>query len=142
MLGGSVVPSVPPVCTAPVKYRGGDALKRDIDNLKAAVANLRHHAVFMPAVAPSGVGTNKYYRSDEEFFHAVGAALHTGYQAIVDAGFLLQIDDPYLKRTFLRPASRSSSARCAGHALCRGDQRKSARNSARTSAPPHLLRHQ
>jgi 5-methyltetrahydropteroyltriglutamate--homocysteine methyltransferase len=103
MLGGSVVPSVPLVCTGPVKYRGENALKRDIDNLKAAAANLRHHAVFMPAVAPSGVGANEYYRSDEEFFHAVGAALHTEYQAIVDAGFLLQIDDPFLSENFADP---------------------------------------
>jgi 5-methyltetrahydropteroyltriglutamate--homocysteine methyltransferase len=50
----------------------------------------------MPAVAPSGVGTNEYYRSDEEYLVAVGDALRTEYQAIVDAGFILQIDDPWL----------------------------------------------
>jgi 5-methyltetrahydropteroyltriglutamate--homocysteine methyltransferase len=115
MLGGSVVPGVPLVCTGPVKYRGEDALTRDIDNLKAAaVANLKHHAVFMPAVAPSGVGTNEYYRTDEEFFHAVGAALRTEYKAIVDAGFLLQIDDPFLSENFadphLDPARRQARA--------------------------------
>jgi 5-methyltetrahydropteroyltriglutamate--homocysteine methyltransferase len=103
MLGGSVVPSVPLVCTGPIKYRGEEALKRDIDNLKAAAADLKDHAVFMPSVAPSGVGTNDYYRDDEEFFHAVGAALRTEYQAIVDAGFLLQIDDPFLSENFADP---------------------------------------
>jgi 5-methyltetrahydropteroyltriglutamate--homocysteine methyltransferase len=103
MLGGTVVPIVPLVCTGPVKYRGHAALARDIDNLKAASAGAKHHAVFMPSVAPSGVGTNEYYRSDEEFFHAVGAALHTEYQAIVDAGFLLQIDDPFLSENFAHP---------------------------------------
>src|SRR5580704_10636246 len=46
MLGGAVVPSVPLVCTGPIKYRGEAALKRDIDNLKAASANVSHHAVF------------------------------------------------------------------------------------------------
>jgi len=114
MLGGSVVPAVPLVCTGPVKYRGEDALKRDIDNLKAAAANVKSHAVFMPSVAPSGVGANEYYRSDEEFLHAVGAALHTEYQAIVDAGFLLQIDDPFLSENFadphLDPAQRQARA--------------------------------
>ena len=114
MLGGSVVPSVPLVCTGPIKYRGEEALKRDIDNLKAAAANVKHHAVFMPSVAPSGVGTNEYYRSDEEFFHAVGAALRTEYLAIVDAGFLLQIDDPFLSENFadpqLDPAQRQAMA--------------------------------
>src|SRR5580698_6910553 len=103
MLGGAVVPSVPLVCIGPIKYRGEEALKRDIDNLKAASAGVTHHAVFMPSVAPSGVGTNEYYRTDEEFFHAVGAALRTEYQAIVDAGFLLQIDDPFLSENFADP---------------------------------------
>jgi 5-methyltetrahydropteroyltriglutamate--homocysteine methyltransferase len=50
----------------------------------------------MPAVAPSGVGSNAYYSNDEEYLHAVGDALRTEYQTIVDAGFILQIDDPWL----------------------------------------------
>src|SRR5271165_3233913 len=62
MLGGAVVPSVPLVCTGPIKYRGGEAIRRDIDNLKTATANLTDREVFIPAVAPSGVGTNEYYR--------------------------------------------------------------------------------
>ena len=103
MLGGSIVPAVPLVCTGPIAYRGHEALTRDIDNLKAATANLKHHAVFMPSVAPSGVGTNQYYRDDEEFFHALAAALRTEYKAIVDAGFLLQIDDPFLSENFSDP---------------------------------------
>jgi 5-methyltetrahydropteroyltriglutamate--homocysteine methyltransferase len=114
MLGGSVVPAVPLVCTGPVKYRGDDALRRDIDNLKAAAADVQSHAAFMPSVAPSGVGSNEYYRSEEEFLHAVGTALHTEYKAIVDAGFLLQIDDPFLSENFadphLDPAQRHERA--------------------------------
>jgi 5-methyltetrahydropteroyltriglutamate--homocysteine methyltransferase len=99
MLGGSIAPVVPLVCTGPVRYRGLEALQRDIDNLKAATAG-RAHAVFMPAVAPSGVGSNAHYPSEEAFFDAVGAALATEYRAIVDAGFLLQIDDPFLSDLF------------------------------------------
>jgi 5-methyltetrahydropteroyltriglutamate--homocysteine methyltransferase len=119
MLGGAVVPSVPLVCIGPIKYRGEEALKRDVDILKAAAAgvnhgNLRNHGVFMPSVAPSGVGSNEYYGSEEEFFHAVGAALRTEYKAIVDAGFLLQIDDPFLSENFadphLDPAQRQAMA--------------------------------
>ena len=94
MMGGAVAPVVPLVCTGPVKYRGEAALKRDIENLKAAAGAA--HGAFMPAVAPSGVGSNEYYRTEEEFFHAVGAALRSEYQAIVDAGLLLQVDDPFL----------------------------------------------
>ena len=104
MIGGAIAPAVPLVCTGPVKYRGEEALGRDIDNLKAALKGAGHRAAFMPAVAPSGVGSNEYYRSEEEFFHAVGAALRTEYQAIVDAGFLLQVDDPFLTDIFADPA--------------------------------------
>ena len=104
MTGGAVAPVVPLVCAGPVHYRGGEALRRDIDNLQAALAGVPHVAAFMPAVAPSGVGENEYYNTDEAFFHAVGEALHEEYQAIVDAGFLLQIDDPFLSDLFGDPA--------------------------------------
>ena len=62
----------------------------------------------MPSIAPSGVGSNEYYRTEEEFFHAAGAALRNEYQAIVDAGFLVQIDDPFLTDIFSNPALDSS----------------------------------
>ena len=103
MLGGTVAPVVPMVCTGPVKYRGEAALAQDIANLKAAAAAAGAQGVFMPAVAPSGVGVNEYYKSEEEFFHAVGAALSVEYKAIVDAGFTLQIDDPFLSDVFVDP---------------------------------------
>jgi 5-methyltetrahydropteroyltriglutamate--homocysteine methyltransferase len=96
MLGGSIAGGVRLRCIGPVSYRGEAALGRDIDNLKAALAGLAAADVFMPAVAPSGVGTNEYYRTDEEYFHAVADAMRTEYRAIVDAGFILQIDDPFL----------------------------------------------
>jgi 5-methyltetrahydropteroyltriglutamate--homocysteine methyltransferase len=57
---------------------------------------VKPEAVFMPAIAPSGVGMNEYYRTEEEYLHAVAEAMHTEYQAIVDAGFLVQVDDPFL----------------------------------------------
>jgi 5-methyltetrahydropteroyltriglutamate--homocysteine methyltransferase len=96
MLGGAIAPIVPLVCTGPVSYRGQEAVRKDIDNLKAALAGLTPEEVFMPAVAPSGVGRNEYYRTEEEYLQAVAEAMHTEYQAIVDAGFLVQIDDPFL----------------------------------------------
>ena len=104
MTGGAVAPVIPLVCTAPVRYRGDAALRRDIDNLRAALVGVPHVAAFMPAVAPSGVGENEYYNTDEAFFHAVGEALHSEYQAIVDAGFILQIDDPFLSDLFGDPS--------------------------------------
>ena len=104
MTGGSIAKVVPMVCTGPVTYKGMEALKRDIDNLKAAVAASGAKAAFMPSVAPSGAGSNEYYKSDEEFFFAVADALRTEYKAIVDAGLYLQIDDPFLTDNFSDPA--------------------------------------
>jgi len=55
----------------------------------------------MPAVAPTGVGHNAYYASEEEYIFAVAEALSQEYRAIVDAGFVLQVDDPFLPDVFL-----------------------------------------
>jgi len=114
MLGGAAAPMAPVVCTGPVSYRGQDGVRRDIDNLKAALQGVRTQDAFMPAVAPSGVGTNAYYPTQEEYFHAVADALHAEYQAIVEAGFILQIDDPFLTDVFsyslLSPADRRKTA--------------------------------
>ena len=135
MLGGSVAPAVPLVCTGPIRYRGEAALQRDIDNLKAALAGVPHVAAFMPAVAPSGVGENEYYKTDEAFFHAVGAALHTEYQAIVDAGFILQIDDPFLSDLFGDP-SFDAAQRAA-----RAEVYVAALNASLQGIPPERVRY-
>ena len=114
MLGVTLAPLVPFVCTGPVSYRGQAAVQRDIENLKAALRGLEPAAVFMPAVAPSGVGKNEYYGSDKEYMHAVAEALSSEYRAIVDAGFLLQIDDPFLTELYsyspLSAAERRNTA--------------------------------
>jgi 5-methyltetrahydropteroyltriglutamate--homocysteine methyltransferase len=104
MLGGTVAPFVPLACTGPVRYRDLGPLKRDIENLKTAVAAAKANSAFMPAVAPSGVGINEYYKDQEDYFHAVGAAMRTEYQAIVEAGLLLQVDDPFLCDILVDPA--------------------------------------
>jgi 5-methyltetrahydropteroyltriglutamate--homocysteine methyltransferase len=111
MMGGSIAPRTPMVCTAPVSYRGQAAIRNDIENLKAALAGLKPEETFMPAVAPGGVGANEYYKSDEEFLQAVGEALRTEYQAIVDAGFILQIDDPWLTEVHSQDPSLSLAER-------------------------------
>lgn len=100
MLGGALVPVMRLRCTGPVTYRGQEAIQRDIENLKAAIGGLPHSDVFMPAVAPSGVGTNAYYPNDEEYLLAVAEALRQEYQAIVNAGFLVQVDDPFLTELY------------------------------------------
>ena len=87
------------VCTGPIAYKGHQALMRDIDNLKGALAQVHCEEAFMPAVSPdqlAGWNKNEYYQTDEEFRVAIANALHEEYRAIVDAGLVLQIDDPQL----------------------------------------------
>jgi len=126
MMGGSIAARTPMVCTGPISYRGQDALQRDLENFKAALAGLKVEEAFIPAVAPSGVGTNEYYPSDEAYLHALGDALRNEYQAIVDAGFILQVDDPWLTEVHsqdptLGPAERrriaEQSIEALNHAL-------------------------
>jgi len=105
MMGGTILPIVPVVCTAPVKYKGEAKLQTDIANVKAAAkaAGVPDDHVFLPATAPSGVGINEYYKTDEEYFHALAAELNKEYRAIVAAGILLQVDDPFLPDIFVEP---------------------------------------
>ena len=105
MMGGAIVALAPVVCTKPVKYRGETFVNRDIANVLAAAkaAGLAPHQAFLPATAPSGVGINEYYKSEEEYFHALAAELRTEYRAIANAGLLVQIDDPFLADIFVDP---------------------------------------
>ena len=96
---GLVAQPVKLVCTAPVKYIGHTALQRDIANVKAAAEAAGVEEVFMTAVSPSdveGQQPNEFYKSDEEYLTAIADAMHEEYRAIVDAGLILQIDDPRL----------------------------------------------
>jgi 5-methyltetrahydropteroyltriglutamate--homocysteine methyltransferase len=101
------------VCTGPVSYVGKEAVRTDIENLKAALKGLEVEEVFMPAIAP-GFWGNKYYRTDEEFQYAIGEALREEYLAIVGAGFILQIDDPSLTRLYRTNSSLSIAERRKG----------------------------
>jgi 5-methyltetrahydropteroyltriglutamate--homocysteine methyltransferase len=87
------------VCTGPVTYRGQEALQRDIENLRFALQGLSVQEAFMPASSPTnieGPRRNEYYPTQEEYLYAIANAMREEYQGIVDAGFLLQIDDPRL----------------------------------------------
>jgi 5-methyltetrahydropteroyltriglutamate--homocysteine methyltransferase len=92
-------PPVQWVCTGPVSYKGHAALRRDIDTLKAALSGVAHEEAFMPAVSPANLANwnkNEYYKTEADFEAALAEALHEEYKAIVDAGLVLQIDDPQL----------------------------------------------
>jgi 5-methyltetrahydropteroyltriglutamate--homocysteine methyltransferase len=105
MMGGAVLPSVPVACTGPLKYRGQELVQKDIANVKnaAKAAGVQPEHVFLPATAPSGVGNNEYYKSDEEYFHTLAGELNKEYSAIVASGILVQVDDPFLSDVFSDP---------------------------------------
>ena len=87
------------VCTGPITYKGHDQLKSDLEILKTAMKGVKATEAFVPAIAPSNVETttpNEYYPTPEAYVFAIAEAMREEYKAIVDAGFLLQIDDPFL----------------------------------------------
>jgi 5-methyltetrahydropteroyltriglutamate--homocysteine methyltransferase len=86
-------------CVGPIKYKGHALLQFDIANFKAASAGKPMLEAFMPAIAPSNVEawqSNKYYKTQEEFLYAIADAMREEYLAIVEAGLIVQIDDPRL----------------------------------------------
>lgn len=96
---GIIAKPVKLVCTSPLKYVGREALERDIATVKAAADAHPTEEVFMTAISPSdieGQQANEYYSSEEEYLYAIADAMHEEYKAIVDAGLVLQVDDPRL----------------------------------------------
>ena len=84
------------VCVGPIAYTGQAALQRDIDNFKAALEGVRVEEAFLPVAAPSSVipdRRNEYYPSDEACLEAIAEAMRAEYRTIVDAGFVVQLDD-------------------------------------------------
>ena len=92
--------SAPVRCTGPIEYKGQALLQADLDRSRPPWPHVVE--AFVPAIAPGmvGRGQNRYYKTEEEYVFAIAAALKTEYRAIVDAGFLLQIDDPGLGETW------------------------------------------
>ena len=89
-------PTTGPVCVGPLTYTGHDAINADIANFKAALTAAGIAEGFMTAVAPGSAYRipNTYYKSDEEFLYACAEAMREEYKAILDAGLVLQLDDP------------------------------------------------
>lgn len=86
-------------CAEPIKYIGHDAVKSDIEHFKNALEDVRVEEAFLPAVAPGTMEhwmKNQYYADEEAYLFAIADAMHEEYKAIVEAGFILQIDDPDL----------------------------------------------
>jgi 5-methyltetrahydropteroyltriglutamate--homocysteine methyltransferase len=89
-------PANHPVCVAPLSYIGHEAIAADIARFKAALAAAGAEEGFMTAIAPASASRigNSYYKTEEEFLYACADALREEYKAILDAGLVLQLDDP------------------------------------------------
>lgn len=86
-------------CVEPLTYVGQDAVRADVDGLRAALADTPAEEPFLTAVAPGTIEhwlLNEHYPSDEVHLYAIAEAMAHEYRAIVDAGFVLQVDDPDL----------------------------------------------
>jgi len=84
------------ICVGPIQYTGQAELRRDIDNFKAALKSVGVAEAFLPVAAPASVipdRKNEYYKSDEDLQVAIAQAMRAEYRMIVDAGFLVQLDD-------------------------------------------------
>ncbi len=93
------------ICTGPIAYTGQAALKRDIDNFKAALKRVKVEEAFLPVAAPASVipdRKNEHYKNDDECLQAIAEAMRTEYRMIVDAGFILQLDDARTAVTYDR----------------------------------------
>jgi 5-methyltetrahydropteroyltriglutamate--homocysteine methyltransferase len=98
------------VCSGPIAYVGHHELRTDIENLKLALAGADVEEAFLTAISPSNLELyyeNRYYRSAEEYLTALADAMHVEYKAIVDAGFVLQIDDPRMATHYNRTPDAS-----------------------------------
>ena len=125
-------------CTGPISYKGHAVVQADIATLKAALQGLPHEDVFMPAIAPSYIAAtlpNEYYRTETEYEQAISDALHEEYKAIVDAGFVLQIDDPRLVTYYMMNPGKSVED-CRSWAA----QRVEAINYSIRGIPPEQIR--
>lgn len=91
-----------PVATGPVTYTGHEAVASDIANMKAAMEANGFEDGFITSVAPGSAARigNEYYATDEEFVYACADAMREEYKAIVDAGLILQLDDPSIAENF------------------------------------------
>jgi 5-methyltetrahydropteroyltriglutamate--homocysteine methyltransferase len=122
----------PMVCTGPITYKP-EQIQTDLANLKAALSTVQVENAFIPATTPNLNQRNEYYKTREEFSYAVADAISQEYRAIVDAGFLLQIDAPGLPR----PAANAPSEE---EAIRRMDMRIEVMNHALRDIPEEKIR--
>jgi 5-methyltetrahydropteroyltriglutamate--homocysteine methyltransferase len=128
-----------PVCRGPITYEGGELIARDTANLTAALdaAGLDLEQGFFNALAPGSARfANEYYDSDDEMLYAAAEALREEYTAVIDAGLILQLDDPALAENWDQIVPEPSVEAYRRFAMRRVD----ALNHAIRGLPPERIR--
>jgi len=88
-----------PACTGPVAWKDWPAVEADIKTFRAAGAGVPAEELFLTPPSPGQIGRflrNQYYRDDEAYLYALADVMKAQYEAIVNAGFVLQLDCPDL----------------------------------------------
>ena len=88
-----------PACTGPIIYKDKAAVRKDLENFKAALQGVQPADTFLSTASPGVISLflgNQYYPSHEAYLSALADAMKEEYQAISQAGFLLQVDCPDL----------------------------------------------
>jgi 5-methyltetrahydropteroyltriglutamate--homocysteine methyltransferase len=127
------------VCTGPITYVGHRQLQADIENLKAALKGKDVVGAFIPSTSPANVErwqTNEYYPTQDEYLLAIAEAMRVEYRTIVEAGFLLQIDDPSLATYYTRHPEAT-----VDESLAWGRTRIEVLNHALRGIPPEKIRY-
>jgi 5-methyltetrahydropteroyltriglutamate--homocysteine methyltransferase len=91
-------------CTSPLTYKGQAPLKDELETLKAAIKGVDVADVFVPCISPANIedwNENRYYPTNDEYLFAIADAMNVEYRTIVEAGFLVQVDDPRLVSYYL-----------------------------------------
>jgi 5-methyltetrahydropteroyltriglutamate--homocysteine methyltransferase len=136
--GASVGPPATLACKGKITYKGQEALRRDLENLKEALAGVNAAEAFVPSTSPANVEAqrrNEYYPDQEAYLYAIADAMREEYNAIVAAGFLLQVDDPRLI-TYYNATPGASIDQCRRWA----EPRIEALNYALRDIPPEKIR--
>ncbi len=126
-------------CVAPLNYVGHSILQRDLSNLKTALVDKSFVDVFMPAASVGtveGAMIDRHYNNEDALLEAIAEAMRTEYEAIVDSGFSVQIDDPRMAMTYMLDAGMSVEQLKRWAA-----KRVEAVNHALRNIPPERIRH-
>jgi 5-methyltetrahydropteroyltriglutamate--homocysteine methyltransferase len=128
------------VCNGPIEYIGQSVLARDIANFRSALNDAGGVRGFLPVAAPASIEPNRrneYYASEEEYVFAIASAMSVEYRTIVDAGFVVQVDDAWLPALWDRIGVQLGVERYRAYCLLRIE----ALNQALQGIPPERVRY-